>query len=52
LRCNEHAEIEIRRVAAQMLEILRKEAPNIFGDYEFVELPDGTRIVKSPHTKV
>jgi len=52
LRCSEHAEIEIRQVAAQMLEILRQEAPNIFGDYEFVELPDGTRAVKSPHTKV
>jgi len=52
LRCNEHAEIEIRQVAARMLEILRQEAPNIFGDYEFVELPDGTRAVKSPHTKV
>lgn len=52
LRCNEHAEVEIRRVAALMLEILRKEAPNVFGDYEFTDLPDGTRAVKTPHRKV
>jgi thymidylate synthase (FAD) len=52
LRCSEHAEIEIREVAAQMLDILRREAPNVFGDYEFFELPDGTRAVKTPHTKV
>ena len=52
LRCSEHAEPEIRAVAAQILEILRKEAPSIFGDYEFVELPDGTRAAKTPHTKV
>ncbi len=52
LRCNEHAEVEIREVAAQILEILRQEAPSIFGDYEFFDLPDGTRAVKTPHTKV
>ena len=52
LRCSEHAEIEIREVAAQILDILRREAPNVFGDYEFFELPDGTRAVKTPHTKV
>ena len=52
LRCSEHAEPEIRAVAAQILDILRKEAPSIFGDYEFVELPDGTRAAKTPHTKV
>ncbi|MGD2110091.1 MAG: FAD-dependent thymidylate synthase [Phycisphaerae bacterium] len=52
LRCNEHAETEIRQVAGLMLEILRQEAPNIFGDYEYINLPDGTRAVKTPHTKV
>lgn len=52
LRCNEHAETEIRMVAAQMLDILREEAPNIFGDYERIDLPDGTRAAKTPHTKV
>lgn len=52
LRCSEHAETEIREVAAQILDILRQEAPNIFGDYEFVDLPDGTRAVRTKHAKV
>ncbi len=52
LRCNEHAEIEIREVAAMVLDILQKEAPNIFSDYEFITLPDGTRAAKTDHAKV
>lgn len=52
LRCSEHAETEIREVAALMLEILQKEAPNIFGDYDWVDLPDGTRATKTQYNKV
>lgn len=52
LRCNEFAEVEIRAVAARMLEILKEEAPNIFGDYEFVELPDGSRVARTSYRKV
>ncbi len=52
LRCSEQAETEIRQVAAQMLEILRREAPTIFNDYELFELPDGTRAARTPHSKV
>lgn len=52
LRCNEHAETEIRAVAAQMLEILAEKAPNIFGDYDFVELPDGTRAAQTKFRKI
>jgi thymidylate synthase (FAD) len=52
LRCNEHAETEIREVAALILDILRKEAPNLFGDYEFVGLPDGSRAATTPYRKV
>ncbi len=52
LRCNEAAETEIRQVAAGMLDILRKEAPNIFGDYEDVELPDGSRAARTQFKKV
>jgi thymidylate synthase (FAD) len=51
-RCNEHAETEIRAVAAQVLEIMQREAPNIFGDYEPVELPDGSRAARTPYNKV
>ena len=52
LRCSEHAETEIREVAARMLEILQAEAPSIFGDYEFVALPDGTRAATTKHKKI
>lgn len=52
LRANEHAETEIRVVASMILEILQAQAPNIFGDYEFVELPDGTRAARTPNVKV
>lgn len=52
LRCNEHAETEIRIVAAKILEVLQREAPNLFGDYEFVPLPDGTRAARTPFHKV
>ena len=52
LRCSEHAETEIREVAAQVLDILQREAPSLFGDYEFVALPDGTRAAKTKYKKV
>jgi thymidylate synthase (FAD) len=52
LRCSEHADVEIRRVAGMVLEILQREAPAIFGDYEFVSLPDGTRAARTPNPKV
>lgn len=52
LRCNEHAETEIRIVAAKILEVLQREAPNLFGDYEFIALPDGTRAAQTPFRKV
>ncbi len=52
LRASEHAEPEIRAVAVRFLEILRVEAPNMFGDYELFDLPDGTRSARSAHPKV
>ncbi|MEK6674412.1 MAG: FAD-dependent thymidylate synthase [Planctomycetota bacterium] len=52
LRCNEHADVEIREVAAMMLDILLKEAPNLFGDYQLTPLPDHTRAATTPHRKV
>ena len=52
LRCNEHAEVEIREVAAQVLDILRREAPNLFGDYELTPLADGTRAATTKFHKV
>ncbi len=52
LRCNEFADVEIRKVAAQVLRIMQAEAPNIFGDYQWVDVPDGTQAATTPHRKV
>lgn len=52
LRCNEHAETEIRMVATEMLRILKREAPNVFGDYQLSPLRDGTQAASTPHHKV
>jgi len=52
LRCNEHAETEIRIVAGAILRIMQVEAPNIFGDYETVDLPDGAFAARTPNEGV
>jgi thymidylate synthase (FAD) len=46
------AEPEIRKVAVCLLEIMREEAPNIFGDYAIQELPDGSTSALTEHKKV
>lgn len=51
-RANEHAEIEIRRVAIKMLRLLQEESPSLFGDYEIVSMPDGTEVARTTHRKV
>jgi len=52
MRGSEHADVEIRKVALAMLEIMRKEAPAMFSDYEVRTLPDGTTAVHTEHPKV
>lgn len=47
-----HAEPEIRKLANAMLDILAKDAPNLFGDYVKQPLPDGTFDLKTPFPKV
>lgn len=42
LRANQAADMEIRKVANLLYNILVKEAPSIFEDYEKIELGDGT----------
>ena len=42
LRGSRHAETEIRKLAVALLEIMKREAPHLFGDYELTALPDGT----------
>ena len=52
MRGSEFADVEIRKVALQVLEIMRREAPAMFGDYEVRTLPDGTVAVATQHPKV
>src|SRR5262249_34876618 len=52
LRASRHAEVEIRKLAIAVLRIMQKEAPNIFGDYQLVPLPDGTMEAVTEHRKV
>jgi len=42
MRGSAFAEPEIRRLTTKVLSVLKQEAPSIFGDYELVQLPDGT----------
>jgi thymidylate synthase (FAD) len=46
------AEPEIRKVAMALLEIMQREAPNLFGDYTMESLPDGSTTAATEHKKV
>jgi thymidylate synthase (FAD) len=46
------AEPEIRKLACKFLDILQKDAPNLFSDYEKKPLPDGTFELVTPYKKV
>jgi thymidylate synthase (FAD) len=52
LRGSRHAETEIRKLAIAVLKIMQTEAPNLFGDYQLVPLPDGTFEAITEHRKV
>lgn len=52
LRGSEHAEVEIRKVAVEVLRIMQKEAPNMFADYTLVPLLDGSLATHTDHVKV
>lgn len=52
MRASRHAETEIRKLAVEVLRVLQREAPNLFGDYELVPLPDGTNEAVTTHRKV
>ena len=52
LRGNRHAETEIRKLAIAVLQVMQKEAPNLFGDYRLEPLEDGTVEAVTEHRKV
>ena len=51
-RASRYAEVEIRKLAVKVLEVMRAEAPNLFSDYRLEPLPDGTREAVTTHRKV
>jgi thymidylate synthase (FAD) len=51
-RGSRHAEPEIRKLAAAMLDVLVSDSPNLFGDYQKVPLPDGTFELTTEFRKV
>jgi thymidylate synthase (FAD) len=52
MRASRHAEVEIRKLAVKVLQLMQTEAPHLFGDYQLVPLPDGTFEAVTPHRKV
>ncbi|HEY7308348.1 MAG TPA: FAD-dependent thymidylate synthase [Gemmataceae bacterium] len=52
MRASRHAEVEIRKLAVQVLQLMQTEAPHLFSDYQLVPLPDGTFEAATPHRKV
>jgi thymidylate synthase (FAD) len=52
MRASRHAEVEIRKLAVKILQIMQEEAPNLFSDYQLVPLADGTQEAITPHRKV
>ena len=52
MRGSAHAEPEIRKLACAVLDVMKKESPNLFGDYEKIPLPDGTFEVTTQFKKV
>ena len=52
MRGSEHADVEIRKVAVAMLQILQAEAPSLFGDYTLTPLADGGVATRTEHPKV
>jgi thymidylate synthase (FAD) len=52
LRGDEHADVEIRKLAVAVLRIMQKEAPALFGDYEIRKLADGTEATHTQFRKV
>ena len=52
MRATPYADWEIRALALQVLDLLQREAPVMFGDFEVSELPDGTRVAAPEYSKV
>ncbi len=52
LRGSPHADTEIRLLAVEIGRVLKQESPNIFGDVEIYDEPDGMPALRVTHSKV
>lgn len=52
MRGSAAADVEIRKVALQLLDLMQQESPALFADYERVPLPGGGEAVRTAHPKV
>ncbi len=52
MRGSGSADVEIRRLAVSVLDVLRQEAPHMFGDLHTTAQPDGTDVVQTVFSKV
>ena len=52
MRGSPYADVEIRRIAIMVLEILQAEAPLLFGDFVVDTLPDGSKTAAPEYSKV
>ncbi len=50
LRATEHADVEIRELAVEILRQLQGVASSVFSDYEISSLPDGSEVASSSST--
>ncbi|GAB2921582.1 FAD-dependent thymidylate synthase [Rhodococcus aerolatus] len=49
MRATDHADVELRELAVDVLLALQDAAPHVFADFDVATLPDGTRIASSPY---
>ena len=52
MRGSAFADVEIRRIAIMVLEVLQVEAPLLFGDFTIETLPDGSKTATPEYSKV
>jgi thymidylate synthase (FAD) len=52
MRGSRHAETEIRKLAVAVLEIMQRESPHLFEDFQLTPLSDGTREATTSFHKV
>ena len=52
MRGDAAADVEIRRLAIAVFKLLQQEAPNLFGDYRLIDLPEGGQAVVTEYRKV